>query len=64
MKLYCDPISTTSRPVMLFAAEAGILLEREHVDLMTHANREASYLAVNPNGIGPYLVAWGNPRRS
>ena len=56
MKLYCDPISTTSRPVMLFAAEAGIALEREHVDLMSNANRDAPYLAVNPNGIVPYLV--------
>lgn len=56
MKLYCDPISTTSRPVMLFAAEAGIALEREHVDLMSQANREAAYLAVNPNGVVPFLV--------
>lgn len=56
MKLFCDPISTTSRPVMLFAAEAGIALEREHVDLMSHANREAAYLAVNPNGVVPFLV--------
>ncbi|MES2340639.1 MAG: glutathione S-transferase family protein [Pseudomonadota bacterium] len=56
MKLYCDPISTTSRPVMLFAAEAGIPLERVHVDLMTQANREAAYLAVNPNGVVPFLA--------
>lgn len=56
MKLFCDPISTTSRPVMLFAAEAGIALDREHVDLMSHANREAAYLAVNPNGVVPFLV--------
>ena len=56
MKLYCDPISTTSRPVMLFAAEAGIAFERAHVDLMSNANRDAAYLAVNPNGIVPYLV--------
>lgn len=56
MKLYCDPISTTSRPVMLFAAEAGIALEQVHVDLMSQENQGAAYLAVNPNGVVPYLV--------
>ena len=56
MKLYCDPISTTSRPVMLFAADHGLKLELEHVDLLSHQNREAEYLAVNPNGIVPFLV--------
>ena len=35
MKLYYHPISTTSRPVMLFAAEAGIPLEMQVVDLFT-----------------------------
>ncbi|HEX5380461.1 MAG TPA: glutathione S-transferase family protein [Phenylobacterium sp.] len=56
MKLYCDPISTTTRPVLLFAAEAGIELERVHVDLMSHENRAPAYLAVNPNGVVPFLV--------
>lgn len=56
MKLYCDPISTTSRPVMLFAAENGVAIEREHVDLLSHANREPPYLAINPNGVVPFLV--------
>ncbi|MDB5466209.1 MAG: Glutathione S-transferase [Phenylobacterium sp.] len=45
MKLYYDPISTVSRPVMMFAAEHGIALDFEHVDLMTHQNREAAYAA-------------------
>jgi glutathione S-transferase len=56
MKLYCDPISTTSRPVLLFAAESGVALDREHVDLLSHQNREPEYLAINPNGIVPFLV--------
>lgn len=56
MKLYCDPISTTSRPVMLFAAEAAIPLEQVHVDLMSQENRGGAYLALNPNGVVPYLV--------
>jgi glutathione S-transferase len=56
MKLYCDPISTTSRPVLLFAAEHGLALEREHVDLMTGQHLSPDYLAINPNGIVPFLV--------
>jgi glutathione S-transferase len=56
MKLYCDPISTASRPVMLFAAENGVALERMHVDLMSNQNREPGYLAVNPSGVVPFLV--------
>lgn len=56
MKLFCDPISTTTRPVMLFIAEHGLEVELVHVDIMSGANQAADYLAVNPNGIVPYLV--------
>jgi len=56
MKLYCDPISTTSRPVMLFIAEHGLEVERVHIDLMTGGHLDPAYLAINPNGIVPYLV--------
>lgn len=56
MKLYCDPISTTSRPVMLFIAEHGLDVDYVHVDVMSGANRQPDYLAINPNGIVPFLV--------
>lgn len=56
MKLYCDPISTTSRPVLLFIAEHGLEVEFVHVDLMTGGHMDPAYLAVNPNGIVPFLV--------
>lgn len=56
MKLYCDPVSTTSRPVMLFIAEHGLDVEFVHVDLMTGAHLDPDYLAINPNGLVPYLV--------
>ncbi|WP_374574939.1 glutathione S-transferase family protein [Phenylobacterium sp.] len=56
MKLYCDPISTTSRPVLLFVAEHRLPVEIVHVDLMSEDNRSAAYLALNPNGIVPFLV--------
>ena len=56
MKLYCDPISTTSRPVMMFIAEAGLAVEFVHVDLMTGGNQDPASLALNPNGLVPFLV--------
>jgi len=56
MKLFCDPISTTSRPVMLFIADHGLDVELAHVDLMTGGHQAPEYLAINPNGIVPFLV--------
>lgn len=56
MKLYCDPISTTSRPVMLFALDHDLQLDLEHVDLMTGQSQQPAYLRINPNGVVPYLV--------
>jgi glutathione S-transferase len=56
MKLYCDPLSTTSRPVMMFIAEHGLDVEIVHVDLMSGGNQAPDYLALNPNGIVPFLV--------
>ena len=35
MKLYYHPVSTTSRPVVLFATEGGIDLDYQIVDLFT-----------------------------
>ena len=56
MKLYCDPISTTSRPVMLFIAEHDLPVELVHVDLMSGGNKDPGYLAMNPNGVVPFLT--------
>lgn len=56
MKLYCDPISTASRPVMMFLAETGLAVELAHVDLMNGGGGAPDYLAVNANGCVPYLV--------
>jgi glutathione S-transferase len=55
MKLYFHPVSTTSRTIMLFAAEAGIPLEYQLVDLMTGEHVQPPYLALNPNGLVPML---------
>jgi len=55
MKLYMNPVSTTSRPVSLFAAEAGIPLDEIVIDLMTGEHKAPDFVAVNPNGLVPVL---------
>ncbi|MES2957305.1 MAG: glutathione S-transferase family protein [Pseudomonadota bacterium] len=55
MKLYHHPASTTSRPVMLFAAENRVPLEMQVVDLFTGEHYQAPFLAVNPNHLVPVL---------
>jgi glutathione S-transferase len=55
MKLYYHPISTTSRTVMLFAAESGIPLEMQLVDLFTGEHVQAPYAGLNPNKLVPTL---------
>jgi glutathione S-transferase len=55
MKLYYHPISTTSRPVMLFAAESRIPLEMKVVDLFTGEHVKPPYSALNPNKLIPTL---------
>ena len=55
MKLYYHPISTTSRPIMLFAAEAGIALDMQVVDLFTGEHCQPAYESVNPNRLVPTL---------
>ena len=55
MKLYHHPISTTSRTIMLFAAEAGIPLDMQVVDLFTGEHMQATYSALNPNRLVPTL---------
>jgi glutathione S-transferase len=56
MKLYCDPISTTSRPVLMFIAEQGLDVEIVKVDLLAGGSQDPEYLAINPNGVVPFLV--------
>jgi len=55
MKLYHHPISTTSRTIMLFAAEAGIPLEMQVVDLFTGEHMQPTYAGLNPNKLIPTL---------
>lgn len=59
MKLYYDPISTTSRPLMMFAAEHRLQIEWELVSLFQGEHKSPDYLAINPNGTVPLLVEDG-----
>lgn len=56
MKLYFHPVSTVSRPIMLLAADSGIQLEYEVVDLFKGAHLEPAFASVNPSAQVPVLV--------
>ena len=53
MQLYYHPASTTSRMVMLFAAEQKIPLEMKVIDIFTGEHQGAAFKKVNPSGIIP-----------
>ena len=55
MKLYYHPVSTTSRPVVLFAAESNIPLDYQVVDLFSGAQYKPEYAAINPSHQVPVL---------
>jgi glutathione S-transferase len=55
LKLYYHPVSTTSRPIVLFAEESGIKLDYELVDLFTGAHYQPEYAAINPSRQVPVL---------
>ncbi len=55
LRLHYDPASTTCRPVILFASEAGIPLEYNLVDLFSDENRSDWYTRLNPNQAVPVL---------
>jgi glutathione S-transferase len=55
MKLHFHPVSTASRPVVLFLAEANIPYEPVIVDLMTGAQKKSPFIDMNPSGLVPML---------
>ena len=55
MKLYYHPVSTVSRPIVLFAADNGIALDKQVVDLMTGEHLKDAYGAINPSRLVPVL---------
>lgn len=55
MKLHFHPVSTASRPVVLFCAEAGVKYEPVVVDLMTGAHMKEPFTKLNPSSMVPVL---------
>ena len=55
MKLYYHPVSTVSRPVVLFALDNGIALDYQLVDLMKGEHLQPEYAAINPSRLVPVL---------
>jgi glutathione S-transferase len=49
------PVSMTSRPVRLFAADNKIAMDEEVVDLFTGAHTQPPYSTANPNCLVPML---------
>ena len=60
MKLYYHPVSTTSRPVVLFATESGIDLDYQIVDLFNGEQYQPEYAAINPSRQVPVLEVAGH----
>jgi len=56
MKLYYDPASTVCRGILLFAAEHGINLELEYINLFADEQMEPSFGLLNPNRTVPVLI--------
>ena len=56
MKLYYDPMSTTSRPVTLFLLDQGLPVELEVVELFAEQHHTPEYARINSNQIVPFLV--------
>ena len=57
MKLYTNKFSPNCRKVHALAAHLGVELEDVTVNLMTGDQKKSEYLAINPNGKVPALVA-------
>ena len=55
MKLYYHPVSTTSRPVVLFAQENNLPVEMQVIDLMKGEHVQPAYAAINPSKLVPVL---------
>lgn len=55
MKIFLDPISTTSRPILLFLAENDVKAEVVTVSLFAGEHKSAAHASRNPNQAVPVL---------
>jgi glutathione S-transferase len=56
MKLYCDPISTSSRPVTMLVADYDLDVDLVTVELFQNEHQTPAFLEINPLGAVPVLV--------
>lgn len=56
LTLYMNPVSTASRPVMLFIAEKNLPVEQKTVDIMSGEHKGEAYAAINPSMLVPALA--------
>ena len=61
LQLHTHPMSPCSQKVRIILAEKSLVWENIYVDLPSKDNLSADYLALNPLGVVPTLVADGNP---
>src|ERR1044071_1003594 len=55
MKIHFHPVSTASRPVILFCAQNDISYDPVVVDLMKGEHKSPAFLKMNPSGLVPVL---------
>jgi glutathione S-transferase len=55
MKLYYHPVSTTSRPVLLFIQENNLEVDTQVVDLVKGEHVQPPYATMNPSKLVPML---------
>lgn len=55
LKLYMHPVSTVSRPVVLFITEKKLPVTQQVVDLMKGEHHQPAYVAINPSKAVPAL---------
>lgn len=55
MKLYYSPVSTASRPILMFIADNNVDVDLQLVDLMSGEHVKPPYIAMNPTGLVPML---------
>jgi glutathione S-transferase len=56
LTLYANPVSTASRPVLLFVAEKDLPVQLQLVDLMSGEHKGDAYAAINPSKMVPALA--------
>ena len=55
MKLYYHPVSTTSRPIVMFAAEHDLAPELQTIDLFTGEHMQPPFAVINASRQVPVL---------